>query len=223
MQEYVQKSMRTTLPRRDFAVNGGELSQAMAPLKSGMGPSSPRTTWGWAARTGRNADFAGPSAFSKCVSALAVLTKENLVSRLVSQPSAMATTPTITATPRARRIQTSKANERFIAAKTFFPARSAIASEVAAPNAIRHQQKRRTNSGPRIAAPVKIKPRIGPAHGAQSKPVDIPSRNDLPRLLSVDGPPCSRPPARTNGRVKRVGQRWKKQADSQHEKNDMAT
>src|SRR6202161_3104347 len=114
--------MTTTLPRRDLVVKGGELSQPTAPLGSGMGPSSARTSTGSAALTGTSAGLCAPSALTKCSSALAVLTKENLVSRLVSQPRAMATTPTITATPRARRIQTSRDIERFMAEKTLYHA-----------------------------------------------------------------------------------------------------
>ena len=38
MQEYVQKSIRTTLPRSFCIVSGGELNQAEMPAKSGAGP-----------------------------------------------------------------------------------------------------------------------------------------------------------------------------------------
>src|ERR1700730_15353825 len=40
-QEYVKKLTSTPLPRRDFLLNGVELSQATAPSKSGIRPSSP--------------------------------------------------------------------------------------------------------------------------------------------------------------------------------------
>src|SRR5262245_47473425 len=40
MHEYVQKLTSTTLPRRALLVNGGEFSQATAPSKSGILPSS---------------------------------------------------------------------------------------------------------------------------------------------------------------------------------------
>jgi hypothetical protein len=55
---------------------------------------------------------------------------------------------------------------------------------------------------PSNAAPVRIKPRIGPAHGAQSKPVAIPSRNDrkLPGLESESGESARLLPNLTNGR-----------------------
>src|ERR1700683_3624175 len=40
MHEYVQKLTRTTFPRSALSFNGGELSQATAPFKSGIPPSS---------------------------------------------------------------------------------------------------------------------------------------------------------------------------------------
>src|SRR5271156_6020187 len=139
MQEYVQKSISTTLPRRELLVSAGELIQPTAPLRSGIGPSSPRTTAGpagaAAALTGRTAGFSEPSASIKCASALDVFTKENFVSRFVSHPRAMAATPIITATPKARRIHTAKDNDRFMAENALLPAKSAIPREVAAPNA----------------------------------------------------------------------------------------
>ncbi len=57
------------------------------------------------------------------------------------------------------------------------------------------------------AAPVRIRPRIGPAQGAQSRPVATPSRSDG----ANEPPPCSRasmvsdnrPPRATSGRVRR--------------------
>src|ERR1700724_863474 len=41
MHEYVQKLTSTTFPRSDLLLKGGELSQATAPSKLGIGPSSP--------------------------------------------------------------------------------------------------------------------------------------------------------------------------------------
>src|SRR5579862_5624444 len=41
MHEYVQKLTSTTFPRSDLLLKLGELSQATAPSKSGIGPSSP--------------------------------------------------------------------------------------------------------------------------------------------------------------------------------------
>jgi hypothetical protein len=39
MQVYVQMSARTTFPRRPSGVNGGELSQVVAPARDGRSPS----------------------------------------------------------------------------------------------------------------------------------------------------------------------------------------
>ena len=60
---------------------------------------------------------------------------------------------------------------------------------------------------PWIAAPVRIRPRIGPAQGAHRSPVATPSRRDG----ATDPPACSfasivsliRPPSATSGRVSR--------------------
>jgi hypothetical protein len=112
------------------------LSQAVAPLKSGRGPSSLRAGCASGALAAKTAaGFSERGASIKCSSALAVFTKENFVSRLVSQPRAIATTPMITATPNPRRIQTSNESERFRAEKTLLPAKSAIPREVAAQSA----------------------------------------------------------------------------------------
>src|SRR5215469_8300069 len=148
MQEYVQKSIRTTLPRRALLLSGGEFSQLTALLKSGNGPSSPRATSGSAALAVTRAGRSGWTASIKRCSAFAVFTNENLVKRFVSQPSAMATTPTMTATPNARRIQTSNAKEHFIADKALLPAKRAIPRETAAPSANDNNKKDDRVPGP---------------------------------------------------------------------------
>src|SRR5450755_1633667 len=148
MQEYVQKSISTTLPRKESRVRGAELIQATAPFRSGIGPSSARRVGDSEALTEWTAGVAAPNALIKCVSALEVFTNENFVSRLVSQPSAMATTPMMTATPRARRIQTSKASDRFMAEKALLPANSAIPRELAAPSAKDNSRKDERAPGP---------------------------------------------------------------------------
>ena len=59
---------------------------------------------------------------------------------------------------------------------------------------------------PLSAAPVRMSPRIGPAHGAQRKPVAMPRTNDChaPALEPPAEPDSSRRlPSATNGRVKR--------------------
>ena len=60
---------------------------------------------------------------------------------------------------------------------------------------------------PCSAAPVSTRPRIGPAQGAQSRPVATPSRNDGPTGEAANRP-CearseSRDPSATSGRVAR--------------------
>src|SRR5277367_3519711 len=141
--------MSTTFPFRDLLVRGGELSQATAPLKSGMGPSSPSAGSAsvvLAAKTA--AGFSGRNRSIKCSSAFEVFTKENFVSRFVSQPRAIATTPMITATPNPRRIQTSNESDRFSAEKTLLPAKSAIPKEVAAPSAKDNSKNEERAPGP---------------------------------------------------------------------------
>src|SRR5882724_2333925 len=54
--------------------------------------------------------------------------------------------------------------------------------------------------GPLIAAPVKIKPRIGPAQGAQRNPVAMPSTNDCETLAPVVPVVSNRLPSATKGR-----------------------
>src|SRR3977135_823681 len=54
-----------------------------------------------------------------------------------------------------------------------------------------------------MAAPVKINPRIGPAHGAHSNPVDKPRINDWLTLgFDTLFCPWTLAPSRTKGRVK---------------------
>ena len=148
MHEYVQKSITTTLPRRESRVSGAELSHAIAPLKAGMGPSSSRTSEESAAGTATIPGFSGPNVLIKCASAWEVFRKENFVSRFVSHPSAIARTPTITAIPRTRRIQTSNDRDRFMTESAWLPAKSAIPREVAAPTAKDSSKKDERAPGP---------------------------------------------------------------------------
>src|ERR1700678_1918713 len=152
MQEYVQKSINTTFPRSELRFSGGEFNQPTAPLRSGIGPSSPSTGAALpgdpAALTRTTPGFTGPSAAIRCASVLEVLIKENFVSRFVSHPSAMATTPMITATPKARRIHTSNDRDRFMAENTRLPAKSAIPREAAAPKAKDSNKKDNRAPGP---------------------------------------------------------------------------
>src|SRR5580704_13836211 len=109
-----------------------------------------------------------------------VLDSESRRNTPVSQPNEMATTPTSTAAPSPRRIHSSAPSERFIAANALLPASSASASEAAAPAANANNKNVVCALGPCNAAPAKINPRIGPAHGAHKSPVDTPSNNDRP-------------------------------------------
>src|SRR5215469_3267470 len=201
MHEYVQKSISTTLPRRDLVLSGGELSQETAPLMSGNGPSSSRVICGSAALAVKTAGLGWCTASISRCSAFAVFTKENFVNRFVSQPRAIAATPAITATPNARRIQTLNAKERFMADNALLPANRAIPNETAAPSANDNNKNEDRTPGPGIAAPVKIKPRIGPAQGAHSRPVEMPRSKDFPIPPSSPGAVCILLPARTKGRL----------------------
>ena len=132
MQEYVQKSTSTTLPRSDPVVSGGLFSHCVAPASDGSVPStgsgSPAFSTGCGAGAGRTA------LISFC-SMPPVLASETRVSRPVSRPSAIAATPHSTSTPSARRTHSPAPSERFISANTLPPISSARPSEVAAPAA----------------------------------------------------------------------------------------
>src|SRR5580692_2895018 len=169
----------------------------------GIGPSSLSTrevdSAGAAARTGLAE--AEAEAIIRCSSTFPVFTNDNFVSRFASHPRARATTPMMTATPNPRRIQTSNDRDRFNAAKTLLPAKSAMPRDVAAPNANDSNKNEVRTPGPCIAAPVRIKPKIGPAQGVQSKPVEIPNKKDFP-MPDPGDPLWSPDPTRTSGRVR---------------------
>ena len=80
-------------------------------------------------------DLAAPAPVQQPLLEAAVVVAEIRVRNPVSSPSAIAATPTRTAAPRPRRSHSPAPSDRFIAAKTRPPARSARASEVAAPAA----------------------------------------------------------------------------------------
>ena len=139
---------------------------------------------------------------SRCSSTVALFDGESDTrARIpVSHPSAITTTPAMTATPSTRRTQTSTPRLRFIIRNTPCPASSASASAHAAPAAKVRSSAPLRIPPPSTAAPVRIRPRIGPAHGVHSKPVETPSASDPP----IDARPSrggwSSPPSRTNGR-----------------------
>src|ERR1700678_1613143 len=103
---------------------------------------------------------------------------ERRVSTLPSQPNAIATTASNTAAPNARLIHSPVPRERFKPANTRPPARIAIAREVAAPAAYANNNAEVWAFGPEIAAPVRTRPRIGPAQGAHKNPVATPSSSE---------------------------------------------
>ena len=77
---------------------------------------------------------------------------------------------------------------------------------------------------PASAAPVRIRPRIGPAQGAQSRPVATPSRKDGPirscpaAASSADWD--SRAPSATSGRVSRSASAGKQQRQAEQAEQD---
>ena len=73
--------------------------------------------------------------------------------------------------------------------------------DVAAPAAYANSSIQVRNVGPWIAAPVRIKPRIGPAHGAQSRPVAAPSTTDPTAPDRDRAQEFKRFPNATKGRV----------------------
>src|SRR5882762_6928249 len=100
------------------------------------------------------------------------------VSTLLSQPSAMAATASNTATPNVRRTHSPAPRNRLSAANTLPPARMAMANDVAAPAAYANNNAVVCAFGPEIAAPVRTRPRIGPAQGAHKNPVATPSSRE---------------------------------------------
>ncbi len=137
-----------------------------------------------------------------------MLTDDNRVSTPVSQPIAMATTASSAATPSARRIHSPAPSRRFSAVNTRPPIQIASASEVAAPSAYASSSPLVPTLAPCRAAPVRISPRIGPAHGAHSRPVATPISSEVPTpprpasvALSADA--LSRAPSRWNGDSRR--------------------
>jgi len=133
-----------------------------------------------------------------------VLAVETRARKPVSRPNAIASAPTTTAPPSARRIHSSAPSERFSAANTLPPSSSAAASDTALPAANASSNSEVCAFAPRSAAPVRISPKIGPAHGAHSMPVATPSSSDEPGLPSRRAAVFdSRLPSATNGRLKR--------------------
>ena len=130
----------------------------------------------------------------------------------MSSPKAIASAPTTTAPPSTRRIHSSAPSERFIAANTRPPSSSATASDSALPAAYASSNSEVWTLAPRSAAPVSIKPKMGPAHGAQSRPVATPSSSEDLGLPSAPAEVVSRLPSATNGRLSRSAKPGKSNA-----------
>src|SRR5262249_56838991 len=122
----------------------------------------------------------------------------------VSRPKAIATTEISTATPRPRLIHSPAPRERFMAANTRPPTARASARDVAAPAAYANSNSDVVTLAPFRAAPVKMRPSIGPAHGAHKNPVATPSRNEGNIAASCAPTELeSFAPRFTNGRISR--------------------
>src|SRR5271169_4803046 len=151
MQEYVQKSTKTTLPRNASGVRAGEFNQAVAPLNEGSSPSTGRDPEGspllimallramdpFMAIVAPPCCPAAPDwmvSISHCSHRL-VPASDRRVSTVLSMPKATAATPIKTATPSVRRTHSPAPKDFFKKANTRPPARRAAAKEVAAPAA----------------------------------------------------------------------------------------
>src|ERR1700722_2101467 len=226
MHEYVQKSTRTTLPRKSSGVSGGELNHEVAPPSEGISPSTGGGPAGWElaiiigcppvmvplmAMVESAAPFASrePARSSSDCSRRLVPASDSRVSTVLSQPKAMATTASRMALPNARRIHSPALSERFKAAKTRPPAAMATPKDVAAPAAYANNKVVVCALGPEIAAPVRTSPRIGPAQGAHNRPVATPKSSDDPTPLwpSPDSEGMSRFPRATKGRASQSARR----------------
>src|ERR1700722_13184873 len=112
MQEYVQKSTNTTLPRNSAGVSGAEFSQAVAPLKDGISPSigsaascAPGPCMAMVILALRGVPPGGVPPLILSMSddsSRLVPPMDQRVSTLLSQPEAMARTASNTATPNPR-------------------------------------------------------------------------------------------------------------------------
>src|SRR6478736_953323 len=141
-----------------------------------------------------------------------VLAKDSRVSRPVSHPAAIATTPASTATPSPRRTQSTAPRDFLKARSRPAPANTASARELIAPSAYAKSSSVVCVLGPLRAAPVSMRPRIGPAHGAQRNPVATPSAAEGSTLSDCPAPCSRRLPNATNGRASQSATRWESSA-----------
>src|SRR6202000_2491992 len=112
-------------------------------------------------------------------SILLVPLRDRRVSTVESHPNTIATTARNTAMPPHRGLHSPVRRDFFKKAKTLPPASSATAKETAAPAAYANSSNVVCALGPEIAAPVQMRPKIGPAQGAHRSPVATPSSNEL--------------------------------------------
>src|SRR5450631_3696970 len=106
MHEYVQKSTTTTLPRRLSMLNGGELSQAVAPSNGGISPSMGNRVSDIELLMAIVSVFLGEAvglipSISDCSNRL-VPVSDQRVRMLLSQPKPIAITASNTAVPSPR-------------------------------------------------------------------------------------------------------------------------
>src|ERR1700722_6381916 len=255
MHEKAQKSPTTTLPRKLSAVSGGEFSQSVAPANEGISPPMGKLPAGLAADIMAcpsalvlliamvellmamfellMAIIAPPGAPAFCglilsmrdCSRLFVPLSDKRVSTVESQPNTIATTASSTATPRPRLIHSPVPNDFFKSANTRPPASNATANEVAAPAAYANSSKVVRAFGPEIAAPVRMRPKMGPAQGAQSRPVAIPSSKEFSSVKrpAASGFACvSRLPSATKGRASQSAKRVDKRVAAKAVNNTSA-
>src|SRR5262245_58905057 len=169
IQEYVQKSTSNTRPRKLAASSAGEFSQSLAQARLGMGPSF---VFG--------EDGAALTPLSNRCSKGDVLASEIRVSTPVSSTDAMAATLASTAMPIPRRTHSSPSRDGRANRISRWPPNITRESANAAPEANDAKSPADCHVAPLRATPVRISPRIGPAHGAQSSPVDAPRSTARP-------------------------------------------
>ncbi len=210
MQEYVQKSTSTTLPRSASRDSGSEFSHCVAPSSGGMVPLTDRSAGE------PRADIVAPPPVIACSppSSRCCPVTYGTCSRTSSPagrcPGSGMSRPNndLLDPRRARRRHTreeagveaerdgdraghdcaaQRATDARLGAERALHRREHLSPEQqrrgqrdAGTCREREQQQRRFDVRAASAAPVKINPRIGPAHGAQSMPVATPSNSDEP-------------------------------------------
>jgi hypothetical protein len=135
----------------------------------------------------------------------------------VSSPKAIASAPTTTAPPSARRIHFFRAERALQRGEHRPPSSSAAASDTRAARREREQQQRGLDVRAAQRGAREDQPKIGPAHGAQSRPVATPSSSEEPGCRRARREVESRLPSATNGRLSRSAKLGKQQREPEHE------